>query len=98
MVNRFRSWNRLCLLMIRIKNWTWNPNPVGLMRNLRSFHLFWHRDYMLDHRSGWSVSINGIIYAELERSCLYALWKAWRGWRAARLDMEKWEREVEQAK
>lgn len=53
------------------------------------FKVWWDRDYGIDHRRGWSVTINGVVYVEFSRSLIVALVKAW--WRRAdsELDMAR---------
>jgi len=55
---------------------------------IQSFRVEWDRNYGIDHRSGWSVAINGIVYVEFHRNPIAALWRAWRSYRAAQADMK----------
>lgn len=48
------------------------------------FELCHDRDYGIDHRSGWSVAINGSFVVQLHPSLFGALRKSWRLERAAR--------------
>ena len=40
------------------------------------FSVDWHKDFGIDHRKGWSVSVNGSYFAELEKFLIVALIKA----------------------
>jgi hypothetical protein len=62
---------------------------------MRSLQIDYDTDYGIDHRSGWSVHINGICYVELVPHLLPALWVAWRMYRRGQAELR---REREEAK
>ncbi len=50
------------------------------------FELQYDRDHGVDHRSGWSVVIDGKVYVQFERGPVRAVWRAVREWRRSEVD------------
>lgn len=57
-----------------IRRWAFIPHE--------SLRVEWDGDYGCEHRSGWSVAVDGAFLVQLERFLLVAILKAW--WRRAR--------------
>lgn len=47
---------------------------------MNSLRIEWDKDYGCNHRTGWSVSVNGSFLAELERFLFVAIVKAVYGY------------------
>jgi hypothetical protein len=48
---------------------------------IKKFRIEYDTDYGIDHRFGWTISINGFIWAELEPNLFVAMLKAYRAWK-----------------
>lgn len=44
------------------------------------FSLTYDTNYGIDHRTGWSVCLNGSYQAQVEPWLVVAIWKALKGW------------------
>lgn len=51
---------------------------------MKSFKLAWDKDYGIDKRAGWSITVNGHVLVILERWLIVAACKAL--WRWSRLE------------
>lgn len=45
---------------------------------MKPFKIEYDTDYGIERRRGWSIVYDGIVFVELERWLVVALWKAWR--------------------
>jgi hypothetical protein len=48
---------------------------------IKNFSIEYDTDYGIDHRFGWTISVNGWILSQLEPNLIVALFKAYRSWR-----------------